>query len=399
MSLRKKDAASQSSVICLCNSNRVWGGGERWHLEAALWLARQGYEVILAAGKDRPLYQAAQGELAREPLLGERLRLAPWRFKNLHGFCPWKIAGFADFLRENSVSHLVAGLPVDLKVAALAGRRLPELKLFYRRGSALPVRDSLLNRYFYGRLQGMIANSRETARYVLASGRLIAPERVRVIPNGLDTRAFDAALLPARARQDGAPLVIGNAGRLNKQKGQKYLLHMSAELKRRNFSHVLIIAGGGELEGELRALAGKLGLRVGGELVAGVEVCFTGFLQNMAAFWRDIDLFVLSSLWEGFGYVLAEAMLAEKALVAFDCNSMPELVKPGRNGRLVSPPDAEESDAEVGCRLADCVAGMAANPEALTAMGEAGRAFCLANFDQNVVMRQLEEFLGLEPIS
>ena len=115
----------------------------------------------------------------------------------------------------------------------------------------------------------------------------------------------------------------------------------------------------------------------------------------MAAFWRDIDLFALGSLWEGFGYVLAEAMLARKALVAFDCNSMPELVRPGQNGRLISPPGAEESDVEVGRRFADCVADMAANPAVLAAMGEAGRAFCMANFDQGAVMRQLEEFLGL----
>ena len=396
MSLRENPQAPRLPVICLCNSNRVWGGGERWHLEAALWLARQGYEVILAAGKDRPLYEAAQHKLARDASLGGRLRLADWRFKNLHAFCPWKIGDFVDFLRAEAVSHLIAGLPVDLKAAVVAGRRLPELKLFYRRGSALPVRNSLANRYFYGRLQGVIANSRETARYVLVSGRLIAPERVRVIPNGLDVRAFDTGLLPAPERRGEARLIIGNAGRLNKQKGQKYLLHMSAELKRRNFPHVLIIAGSGELEGELRALADELGLRTGIELDAGVDVCFSGFLQNMAAFWRDIDLFVLSSLWEGFGYVLAEAMLARKPLAAFNCNSMPELVKSGQNGRLISPPDASESDAEVGRRFADCVAEMAANREALAAMGEAGRAFCVANFDQSVVMRQLKEFLGLE---
>ncbi len=397
MLLRETDKASpQPPVICLCNSNRVWGGGERWHLEAALDLARRGHKVILAAGKDGPLHQAAQRAIEREAALGDCLRRADWRFKNPQVLCLCKIAAFARFLRDNGVSHLVAGLPIDLKIAALAGRRLPGLKLFYRRGSALPVRDSLANRYFYGRLHGMIVNSQETARGVLASGRLIAPERVRVIPNGLDIEAFDAGLLPARPRHGRAPLVIGNAGRLNRQKGQKYLLHLSAELKRRGFPHFLLIAGSGELENELRRLALELGLRVGHELKDGADVCFAGFLRDMAPFWRDIDLFALSSLWEGFGYVLAEAMLARKPLLAFDDNSMPELVNPGLNGRLVSPPGAGESDAEVGRRLADCVLEMAADPADLAAMGEAGRVFCVANFNQAEAMRKLEEFLGLD---
>ena len=384
-------------VVCLCNSNRAWGGGERWHLEAALWLARHGHEVILAAGADTPLYQAAQrAALSGAETLSGRLRLADCGFKNRQVFCLRKIRAFAAFLRENAVSHLVAGLPIDLKIAVLAGRRIPGLKLFYRRGSALPVRNTLANRFFYRQLTGLIVNSQETARGALASGRLIAPERVRVISNGLDVAAFEAGLLPATPWRGERPLVIGNAGRLNRQKGQKYLLHMSAELARWNFPHRLVIAGGGGLEDDLRRLALELGLHVGWGLEDGADVCFAGFLDDMAPFWRDIDIFALSSLWEGFGYVLAEAMLARKPLLAFDSNSMPELVKPGLNGRLIPPPGANEPDAAVGRRLAACVREMAADPAALAAMGEAGRDFCARNFDQDTAMRNLGEFLGLE---
>ena len=388
-------AGAARKVICLCNSNRVWGGGERWHLEAALWLARAGHAVILAAGQDGPLYQAAQGELERDPSLGQHLRLADWRFANIHVLCPWKAAALARFLRDNAVTHLVAGLPIDLKMAALASLRLPGLKLFYRRGSALPVRESLANRYFYSRLHGLIVNSQETARGVLKGGRLIDPQRVHIIPNGLDVRAFERALPPLEPWPGARPLVIGNAGRLNRQKGQKYLVHMSAALKQRKFPHQLIIAGGGELEGDLRALAAQLGLRVGSAPEQDLDVCFSGFLQDMTPFWRAIDLFALSSLWEGFGYVLAEAMLARKPLLAFDCNSMPELIKPGLNGQLISPPGAQESDAEVGQRLAGAVLDLAADPAALARMGEAGRNFCAANFDQAQAMQRLQAVLGL----
>lgn len=382
-------------VICLCNSNRAWGGGERWHLETAVWLAGRGQEVILAAGSDTPLYEAAQRELTRRPELEPKLHLAAFGFKNREAFYPHKILAFGAFLRRHKVTHLIAGLPVDMKIAALAAWRVPGVKLFYRRGSALPVRDSLANRFFYSRLTGLIVNSQETARLVLASGRLIPPERVCIIPNGLDVAAFDAALLPGMPWRGERPLVLGNAGRLNLQKGQKYLLHMSAELVQQDFPHRLVIAGGGELERELRDLAQDLGLRVGYGLEEGAEICLPGFLTDMAPFWRDIDLFVLSSLWEGFGYVLAEAMLARKALLAFDCNSMPELVKPGLNGRLVPPPGEGEADGEVGRRLALYIMEMAAEPEALARLGEAGRDYCVQNYSQIEVMTRLEMLLGL----
>ena len=382
-------------VICLCNSNRVWGGGERWHLETALWLAERGHEVILAAAEGMPLYKAAQRELAADPALGQRLRLAAWGFRNLDVLNPVKIRSFRSFLLDNQVDCLLAGLPVDMKVAVLASRDLADLKVFYRRGSAIRVRGSITNRFFYRRLAGVIVNSQATANGVLESGKLAAASKVHIIPNGLDIAAFDAALQSKKRARGEHPLIIGNAGRLNTQKGQKYLLHMSAELKRRGVAHFLIIAGSGELADELKRLALSLDLRVGKELRDGADVCFTGFVKDMSEFWQDIDLFVLSSLWEGFGYVLAEAMLAEKPVLAFNCNSMPELVRAGENGELVAAPSIGESDAAVGKRLAEAVQKMAANGEKLKHLGLYGREFCIGNYNQEKLMVRLEEVLGI----
>lgn len=390
----EKTNPSKKQVICLCNSNRAWGGGERWHLETAVWLAEHGHEVILAAAPGLPLYTAAQRELAADSGLGGRLRPAAWGFRNLDVLCPRKIRDFRAFLADNAVDCLVANLPIDMKMAVLAGRGLPDLRVFYRRGSAIRVRASIANRYFYRHLAGVIANSQATAQGVLG-GRLAPPELVHVIPNGLDIAAFDRSLGEPGGELGEHPLVIGNAGRLNKQKGQSYLLHMSAELKRRGFPHFLLIAGSGELADELKRLALGLDLRVGTDLRDGADVCFPGFVKDMGAFWRSIDLFALTSLWEGFGYVLAEAMLAGKPLLAFACNSMPELVHPGDNGELVAAPARGESPAAVGCRLADAVQQLAADPGKLRRLGENGREFCRRNFSQAKLMRQLEEVLGL----
>jgi glycosyltransferase involved in cell wall biosynthesis len=267
----------------------------------------------------------------------------------------------------------------------------------------------------FPRLTALIANSEETASLVRQS-RLMDSARIKVIYNGLDIADFDARLA-ASGLSSGVeaghsageisvehPLIIGNAGRFSRQKAQHYLLYMSACLKQQGFPHHLILAGDGELRSELLRLAESLGLEIvlgpepSGSLRGSSSVCFTGFLQDLSVFWQSIDLFVLSSIWEGFGYVLAEAMLARRALLAFNCNSMPELVKDGLNGCLIPPPGQGESGRAVGERLARQVISMAGDSSGLHSMGEAGRKFCLENFDQKIAMQKLEEVLFADSV-
>lgn len=390
-------------TLCLCNSNMAWGGGESWHMETARELARRGRRVFLAAGARSALGLAARRLLDKETELRPYLRLYNFRFNNLDFLHPLKLLRFARFLRVEGVRTVLAGLPADMKGLAMAVRLLPpELRpaVYYRRGSALPVRSTRLNRFFYGSLRGLIANSRESARYVLHSG-LLTPEKVHVIYNGLNGAEFDGRLgaLPVEKIsapfwvQPERPLVIGNAGRLTAQKGQAHLLRMSSLLKQRGVRHRLILAGVGELGAELRLLADCLGLERGEGMGTDKELCFAGFLEDMSLFWRSIDVFALSSLWEGFGYVLAEAMLASKPLCAFNCNSIPELVRHGHNGFLAAPPRPGEPEDAAAERLAELILRLRENPEQMRAMGQAGRSFCLENFDMERALNTLLETL------
>ena len=106
---------------------------------------------------------------------------------------------------------------------------------------------------------------------------------------------------------------------------------MAHHLKTEGIGFTLLLAGTGPLEADLRRKADQLGLRE--------HLRFLGFVEDMRAFMQSIDIFLLSSRWEGFGYVLAEAMAAAKPIVAFDVSSNPELVKHGVNGFLAAPFD------------------------------------------------------------
>lgn len=368
-------------TVCFCNSNRAWGGGEKWHLDAALGMAKRGCRVFVMAGKDTPLFERAKEH--------PELSVCPARFSNLSFLNPLLVNACAAYFMQNGITRVVLGLPSDLKAVGLAARRARVPGIYYRRGTALPVRNTFLNRIAYNNfLTGLIVNSRETARLVFADNdSLMDKARVHVLYNGLDSAAFDAALAAASPafRQDGDTLVIGSAGRLSEQKGQQFLLHMSRALLDSGIPHRLVLAGNGEKREELLRLTGALNL--------GDTVQFVGFLTDMAPFWRSIDTFVFPSLWEGFGYALAEAQLAEKPVIAFDGNSMPEVVRAGETGVLLPMPEAGESPEAVGNRLAAAVRAFVEDPARAAALAAGGRAHCRATFDQERCMDTLHALL------
>ena len=383
-------------TLVFCNSTIAWGGGEKWHLDAAMAMAERGFRVFLLCHPQGKLYAKAQSVsgIAVLPLSIGRLSF-------LNPLQGWQLESF---FRREGVSAVVMNLPQDMKCVAPAARRAGVEHVIYRRGSALPVKNSALNRRLYGRiLTGLIVNSQATRAATLQNNpSLIAEDRITLLPNGMDIELFDAGmqkncapLLPG----DTPPLVLGTAGRLNRQKAQHLFLYLGKTLLEQGVNCRLVLAGTGELEGELRGLAARLGLEG--------HVVFTGFLDDLAPFWQAVDIFVLTSLWEGFGFVLLEAMLARKPIVAFGTSNIPELVRHGDNGLLFPLPGAQASvsDAQApvsgslasGPDMAPMAGGilrLARSPGMRQQMGEAGRAFAVGHFDQKVCMDRLEALLG-----
>lgn len=394
--------------ICFFNTNLAWGGGENWHLNAALSLAGRGRQVVLACHPKGALFSKAPSDIPN-------LEVVPFEIGKLSFLNPFLRVRLARYFKKENVTSIIMNLPADLKTAGPAAKASGVRNIIYRRGSALPVRDSALNRHLYGKvITKLIVNSEATRRMVFANNKqLISPERVFLLPNGIDLDRFHAGLERAGAAHAGLlplskagkekPLVLGNAGRLNKQKGQHLFLQLGALLAKADCDFRLILAGEGEREGELKDLAGRLGIED--------KVLFTGFLEDMSGFWNEIDVFVLTSLWEGFGYVLLEAMLAEKPILAFGVSNIPELIEEGKNGFLFPLPVEERGIAPAGeeseqfaLKISDAeepLQAMAKTVLALThdesrrrEMGRAGRAFAEGNYSQKACMDKLEGLLS-----
>ena len=387
--MNNPDAANNTpKTLVFCNSTIAWGGGEKWHLDAACAMAARGFRVFLLCHPHGELFKKAQSVPSITVL-----PLSIGRLSFLNPLQGWQLE---KFFRREGVSAVVMNLPQDMKCVAPAAKKAGVEQVIYRRGSALPVKNSALNRRLYGRtLTGLIVNSLATRDATLQNNpSLIAEDRITLLPNGMDIELFDAKmrncqepLLPG----EKPPLVLGTAGRLNRQKAQHLFLHLGKTLLEQGVNCRLVLAGTGELEEELRSLAARLGLEG--------HVVFTGFLDDLAPFWQIVDIFVLTSLWEGFGFVLLEAMLARKPIVAFGISNIPELVRHGDNGLLFPLPDALASASNTQARpdmapMASGIATLARSPEMRRQMGEAGRVFAVEHFDQRVCMDRLEALLG-----
>lgn len=310
----------ESRKICFFNSTKAWGGGEKWHFDIAGRLHARQWNVFVVAGKGSELGK----RLTTTAIPHQIVAIGNLSFLN-----PFKIIRLVTLFRKEKPDIVIMNLPADLKAAGIAARLSGVKRVIYRRGSAIPVRDSFLNRFLFACIiDEIIANSEETARTLLKENRKLFPgEKIHVIYNGVDWEDFDAQLQTVVPRLHPSMVVLGNAGRLVHQKGQEVLIEVAKRLKVKGYNFEILIAGEGRLKESLQSKAADEGVAE--------HLRFLGFIENMPQFLNSIDLFLFPSHWEGFGYVIAEAMYCQKPVIAFNVSSNPEIISDSESGFLV----------------------------------------------------------------
>lgn len=313
--------------ICFFNSISFWGGGEKLHLEYALAFKDKGYSVNLFATKNTPLYQKG---------IKEGISVTPISVSNLSFLNPIKILQLVIIFRKKKIDTVFFSASQDLKIGSIAARIAKVENVIYLRGLAVPIKFKLLNLFILKYLlTHIIANSGETKRMILKNFKKhINHEKVKVIYHGIEISAEEPAdiKLPEIQAQ-GRGVILGNAGRLTKQKGQQHFIQIARKLKEEHVEFTLFIAGTGELKEELEYLIEQNDLKK--------EVILLGFVEDMQLFMKSIDILVFTSIWEGFGYALVEAMNYSKPIVAFDITSNPEIIDNNKTGYLVAYPDID----------------------------------------------------------
>lgn len=234
----------------------------------------------------------------------------------------------------------------------LAARRLGAALVLHEHFAdpGMPAYQALADRVLAPLTHRAIAVSAST-RDFLVRERHVPAERVRLIWNGapLDEFAPRGAERRLSVRHElglpGDASVIGTIGRLNVQKGHRYLLDAAARVFASAPDARLVIAGDGDQAAALRAQAEALGLTP--------RVVFTGHRTDVPALLEAFDVFCISSTYEGTPLTLFEAMAARKAIVSTAVDGCREVLQDGRTGLLVPPRDAEAMAGALTRVLAD----------------------------------------------
>ena len=199
------------------------------------------------------------------------------------------------------------------------------------------------------------------------------------IYSGIDLGEFDRPQFDtARTKKElglpaGVP-VVGTVGRLSAQKNPDDLLAVVLKVVRQMPEVHFMIVGDGPLRGRVEESIRAMGISQ--------NVLLTGIRHDVPDLMAVLDVFVLTSLWEGLPRVIPQAMAAGKPVVCTNVDGNAEAVTHGLNGLLVPPKDPDA--------LADALLQLLQNPGLAARMGHEGRRRA-ANFSAEKMVKDIEE--------
>ena len=320
---------------------RTWRGGQNQVLLTINGLRSMGHRAALVAHPDGELRRRADEGLELIPIASrtEMDLAAAWRLARvvsrlrpdvIHAHDPHGVA-MASF----ALSLSSGSAPSGRTPALIASRRVD----FHLKGNSF-------SRWKHHQVDCFIAASNAIRAILLADG--VPEEKAVTVHEGIDVEHVLAAppvnvhetfFLPHRAP------VVGNVGALVPHKGQRHLIE-AAHLVVQELPDVrFIILGEGELREHLERLVHEHHLEK--------HVLLPGFRTDVLGCIKGFDLFVMSSVTEGLGTSLLDAMACTKAIVATRAGGIPEVVEDELNGVLVDPRDHRAMAAAIVRLVAD----------------------------------------------
>jgi glycosyltransferase involved in cell wall biosynthesis len=360
------------------NTERTWRGGEQQTLYLLQGLKERGITSHLLCQPGSPIEKKSQSlgiEVFPVTMRGEVDLLAGYQLRKL-------IEGFNyDIIHSHtSHAHTLAFLAsLGLRTRLLVSRRV----------------DFSIFRHSFFHLSGIkyhhmadyyVAISHKIKDVMVGDG--IPAYRIFVVHSGVDTERLIGAskdyLIKEFDIKSNEHIVV-NVAHLAGHKGQRYLVEAIPLVLAKIPNVRFFIVGHGRLMEKLKALAASLGLNR--------ALIFTGFRRDVGAFYQIADLFVMSSVQEGLGTAVLDAMALGKPVVATNAGGIPEIIRDGETGRLVESADP--------AALAEGVVELLSNAERAQQMASLGKVVVRENFsvdamiDKNIeVYKQILETRG-----
>ena len=318
---------------------RTWRGGQHQALLTVRGLRRRGERAALAA--------QPRGELFRRAAEGGDLHaLAPRGDLDLRA--AWRLSRLVRDLAPDVIhAHDAHAIAVAALARTLAGRRAAPPLIASRRVD-FHVRGNAFSRWKYRQVDRFICASSAIRDMLAADG--VPAARTTVVHEGIDIDRIERVPRLDLHREfdlpPGCP-VAGNVAALVPHKGQRHLVDAAAQLVREIPDARVLIVGAGELAGALARQIRRLRLEG--------RVILTGFRSDVPSVLKGLDLFVMSSITEGLGTSVLDAMAAGLAVVGTRAGGIPESVVEGETGLLAPPGDAPAMARAMACLLRNTV--------------------------------------------
>lgn len=312
-------------------------------LMLARHINKERFELSFALPRDSHFFD----EIAKEGVNVFPLEIDrnPFRLRNIIGF--FKVLKIIREISYDIVhTHTSVGGIIGRFAARLNGTPLVLWTIHgwafdYPYGGSIRRRFFLMIEKIMDRFTDHYVAISENMKEVGVNAGITDTGKIDVIYHGIELKEYPAQeLIRNRVgiKNDGN-IIIGTVGRLEPQKAVNVLIQAVALVKNRHPHIKLLLVGDGPLREDLENLAGTLNM--------GNDVIFTGWRPDAGDYIACMDIFSLSSLWEGFGIVLLEAMSLAKPIVATKVGGVPEIVMDGKGGILVPPGRPDELAAGI----------------------------------------------------
>jgi glycosyltransferase involved in cell wall biosynthesis len=319
------------------DSARTWRGGQNQVLVTVLGLRSLGHRTALVAHPTGELRRRAEEGLDLIPL-APRMEMdltAAWRLSRV--------------LRQLRPDIVHAHDPHGVAMAALAlsmHTGSARTGLVASRRVDFHLGRNALSRWKYRQVDLFICAS-EAIRQMLLRDGIPRPKAVTV-HEGIDLEHVAAAPRADLHNELWLPHdapIVGNVAALVPHKGQRHLIDAVPDVLRQEPDARFVIAGEGELRPSLEQQIRHLHLEK--------HVTLTGFRPDVLSLHKAFDVFVMSSVTEGLGTSLLDAMACGKPVVATAVGGIPEVVVDGETGFLVPPRDHAAMAAAIARLLGD----------------------------------------------
>jgi L-malate glycosyltransferase len=343
---------------------RTWRGGQNQVLVTVMGLRALGHRTMLVAHANGALRERAAEGLELVPL-APRMEMdlsAAWRLSRL--------------IKQVTPDVVHAHDPHGVAMAALAlsmSTQLAKPPLIAQRRVDFRIRGNSLSRWKYRQVDCFICSSEAIRQLLIQEG--VPAQRVVTVHEGVDldrvAKAPPVSLHEELWLPHHAP-VVGNIAALVPHKGQKHLVEAAALVVRKVPDARFAIAGEGELRESLERQIREHHLEK--------HVFLLGFRPDVLSLLKAFDVFVMSSVMEGLGTSLLDAMAAGKPIVATRAGGIPEVIADGETGLLVEPRDHHA--------MADAIVRLLEDEALRRRMGEAGLARARAQFSAERMVKE-----------